>query len=65
MLTARRAGGDYARVTEDAELLRDGGLGHVGSADQLIDRTLAVTKCLEEMPPRWFRKELKDVGHGD
>jgi hypothetical protein len=35
----------------------------VGSANQLIDRTLPVTERIEKLPPRGFGKQLKDVVH--
>src|SRR5208282_840313 len=57
------AEGHHARVLEQPQLFRDGGLGHLGLADQIVDRSLPVTKNLEQVSPGRVREELKNIGH--
>ena len=63
VLTPRLSKADNTGVQKQPQLLRDGGLGHAGPTHQLVDRSFAMTKGLEEVAARRLGEDLEDVVH--
>ena len=55
---------DETRVTEHAEVLRDGGLAHRQPGDELANRALAVAQQVEDAATVRFGEELEGGDHG-